>query len=87
MFEWLAAFLEAEIVAWDDIEDYDETYHMPGGDDDYGFDDVDSDLLESLVIVALTGALAFLLYYRNQRQRRQEKSGGDSSSNRVRFKA
>ncbi|KAF2112176.1 hypothetical protein BDV96DRAFT_602624 [Lophiotrema nucula] len=72
--EWLAAFLEAEIAAWDDIEpeDYDETHHMPGGDDDYGLDEIDSDLLESLVIVALTGALAFLLYYRNQRQRRQE---------------
>ncbi|KAF2259543.1 HCP-like protein [Lojkania enalia] len=71
--EWIAAFLEAEIAAWDDLEpdDYDDT-HMSGGESDYGLDDIDSDILESLAIVALTGALAFLLYYRNQRQRRQD---------------
>ncbi|KAF2273482.1 HCP-like protein [Westerdykella ornata] len=69
--EWLNAFLEAEIAGWDDMEpdDYDDP--MPGGDDYYG-DDIDSDVLESMVILALTGALAFLLYYRTQRQRRQE---------------
>jgi SEL1 protein len=69
--EWLAAFLEAEVAGWDDMEpdDYDDP--MPGGDDYYG-DDIDSELLESLVILALTGVLAFLLYYRTQRQRRQE---------------
>jgi SEL1 protein len=39
--------------------------------DDYG-EDIDSDILESLIILALSGALAFLLYYRTQRQRRQE---------------
>jgi SEL1 protein len=33
---------------------------------------VDSDILESLVILGLSGALAFLLYYRAQRQRRLE---------------
>lgn len=33
---------------------------------------MDSDILESLIILALSGALAFLLYYRAQRQRRQE---------------
>jgi SEL1 protein len=40
-------------------------------DDEYA-DDIDSDILESLIILALSGALAFLLYYRAQRQRRQE---------------
>jgi SEL1 protein len=66
--EWLAAFLEAELAGWDDYEadDYDAVV-----DDEYG-DDIDSDILESLVILALSGALAFLLYYRAQRQRRQE---------------
>lgn len=44
---------------------------MPGGDDYYE-DDIDSDVLESLLIVGLTAALGFLLYYRNQRQRAQE---------------
>lgn len=69
--EWLSAFLEAEIAGWDDLEPDDYDDHMPGGDDYYD-DDIDSDILESLIIFALTGALAFLLYYRTQRQRRQE---------------
>ena len=45
---------------------------MPGGDADYPYDDIDSEILESLIILALAGALAFLIYYRQQRQRRQE---------------
>ena len=40
---------------------------MPGGDDDY-YDDIDEGILESLVIVGLAAALAFLVYYRQQRQ-------------------
>jgi SEL1 protein len=66
--EWIAAFLEAELAGWDDYEadDYD-----PVVDDEYA-DDIDSDILESLIILALSGALAFLLYYRAQRQRRLE---------------
>ncbi|KAF2177646.1 HCP-like protein [Zopfia rhizophila CBS 207.26] len=70
--EWLAAFLEAELADWDNLEpdDYDDN-HMPGGDD-YAYDDIDSEILESLIILALTGVLAFLLYYRTQRQRRAE---------------
>ncbi|KAF2638427.1 HCP-like protein [Massarina eburnea CBS 473.64] len=72
--EWLADFLEAEIAGWDnfDADDDWENSPMPGGDADYGYDDIDSEILESLVILALTGALAFLIYYRGQRQRRQE---------------
>lgn len=71
--EWISAFLEAEMAAWDleaEPDDYDA--HMPGGDTDYGYDDIDSEILESLVILALTAALAFLIYYRGQRQRRAE---------------
>jgi SEL1 protein len=45
---------------------------MPGGDADYPYDDIDSEILESLIILALAGVLAFLIYYRQQRQRRQE---------------
>lgn len=73
--QWISAFLEAEIANWEDPEpdDYDEN-HMPGGDSDYGYDDIDSEILESLVILSLAAALAFLLYYRNQRQRRQEEA-------------
>lgn len=69
--EWLSAFLEAELAGWDDYEPDDYEDHIDGGDGYYA-DDIDSDILESLVILALSGALAFLLYYRAQRQRRQE---------------
>ena len=66
----MAAFLEAEIAEWADLEPDDYDDHVAG--DDYTYDDIDSDILESLVILALTGVLAFLLYYRTQRQRRAE---------------
>ncbi|OCL07737.1 HCP-like protein [Glonium stellatum] len=76
--EWIHAFLEADAAAWENMEvdDYDGTHtghdgHMPGGDDDY-YEDIDSDILESLIILSLTAALAFLVYYRAQRQRRAE---------------
>lgn len=39
---------------------------MPGGDEFY--DIIDEGLLESLIIVGLAAALAFLVYYRQQRQ-------------------
>lgn len=39
---------------------------MPGGDDFY--DIIDDGILESLIIIVLAGALAFLVYYRQQRQ-------------------
>lgn len=58
------------MAAWDlaaEPDDYDAT--MPGGDADYGYDNIDSEILESLVILALTAALAFLIYYRGRRQR------------------
>ena len=59
-----------------EVDDYDGTHtghdgHIPGADDDY-YEDIDSDILESLIILSLTAALAFLVYYRAQRQRRAE---------------
>ncbi|RMZ67513.1 HRD3-involved in degradation of Hmg2p [Pyrenophora seminiperda CCB06] len=73
-FEWVNAFLEAELAVWDDYEpdDYDDAARGDYYGDGYHGDDIDSDILESLIILALSGALAFLLYYRTQRQRRQE---------------
>ncbi|EFQ86819.1 hypothetical protein CFE70_010314 [Pyrenophora teres f. teres 0-1] len=71
-FEWVNAFLEAELAVWDDYEPEDYDDHGDYYGDGYHGDDIDSDILESLVILALSGALAFLLYYRTQRQRRQE---------------
>lgn len=45
---------------------------MPGGDDYY--DEIDEGTLETLVIVALAGALAFLVYYRQQRQQNHRRA-------------
>lgn len=69
--EWINDFLDAEFLNAEglDPDEYDDS-PMPGGDEDY--DDLDSEILESLVILALTGVLAFLIYYRAQRQRREE---------------
>ncbi|KAF2808184.1 HCP-like protein [Mytilinidion resinicola] len=72
--EFINNFLEADATAWDTMErdDYDASHDpMPGGDDDY-YEDIESDLIESAIILALTAALAFLVYYRAQRQRRAE---------------
>ncbi|KAK3167982.1 hypothetical protein OEA41_004428 [Lepraria neglecta] len=67
--EWISNFLEEPHPyyhgAEDDI-DYDEP-GMPGGDDDY-YDDLDESILESLIIVGIAAAIAFLVYYRQQRQ-------------------
>lgn len=35
------------------------------------YDDLDSGIIESLIIIALAGVLAFLVYYRQQRQQRE----------------
>jgi SEL1 protein len=74
--EWLHQILEAELAGWDDDlepDDYDESNSpMPGGDADYPYDDIDSEILESLLILALAGLFAFLIYYRQQRARRLE---------------
>jgi SEL1 protein len=73
--EWLYAFLEAELARWDDLEgedyDYDDT--MLGEGEGFLLDEItDSALLESAIILGLTGVLAFLLWYRTYRQRQQE---------------
>jgi SEL1 protein len=85
--EWLAAFLEAELGALDDaeIDDYEANEQMPGGDGPYYEDDIDSEVLESLVILGLAGVLAFLLYYRNRQrraeeERRQQGQGGQQQA-------
>ena len=57
---------------------------MPGGDDFYQ-DELDADLLETLAIVALAGALAFLVYYRQLRQQihqrqNEQRNQGDAAA-------
>jgi len=66
--EWIANFLEADAAQYQDFEpdDWVDTHdHMPG--DEY-YDDIDEGIIESLVILALAGTLAFLVWYRQQRQ-------------------
>lgn len=45
---------------------------MPGGDDYY--DEIDAGILETLTILALAGALAFLVYYRQLRQQNHRRT-------------
>ena len=55
----------------DPLPDHD----LPGSDDDY-YDELDESLAESLIIVGLAAALAFLVYYRQQRQMRPGQGQG-----------
>jgi SEL1 protein len=45
---------------------------MPGGDDYY--DEIDEGIVESLIIIGLAGALAFLVYYRQLRQQNHRRA-------------
>ncbi|KAL9581549.1 MAG: hypothetical protein Q9212_003835 [Teloschistes hypoglaucus] len=62
--EWINNFLE-DSQPFHQSDDDDLT-PMPGGDD--WVDDIDDSVIESLIILSLAGALAFLVYYRQQRQ-------------------
>ncbi|KAK4996446.1 ERAD-associated protein [Elasticomyces elasticus] len=76
--EWLTNFLEADAAYYAD-HDYEpddwDTHSsdpMPGGDGEYFDDDIDDDIIETLIIVGLAATLAFLVYYRH-RQREQQR--------------
>ena len=45
---------------------------MPGGDDFY--DDIEESIVESVIILGLAGALAFLVWYRQQRQQNHHRA-------------
>lgn len=70
--EWISNFLEEPHPYYhsrdsdDDLAEPLATDSMPGNDAYY--DEIDDSVTESLIIIALAGALAFLLYYRQQRQ-------------------
>ncbi|KAL8924343.1 MAG: hypothetical protein Q9208_004125 [Pyrenodesmia sp. 3 TL-2023] len=68
--EWISNFLEDHHPYYNNGEDDDfvdpSSDPMPGGDD--YIDDIDESIIESLIILGLAGALAFLVYYRQQRQ-------------------
>ncbi|CAO1605726.1 ERAD-associated protein [Xanthoria calcicola] len=63
--EWLSNFLEDPHPYYHGAEDDD--FPDPSPENDY-MDDIDESIVESLVILGLAGALAFLVYYRQQRQ-------------------
>ena len=63
--EWLSNFLEDPHPYYHGAED--EDFPEPSPDNDY-MDEIDESIIESLVILGLAGALAFLVYYRQQRQ-------------------
>ena len=72
--EWIANFLESSDVYLDAFEpdDYDAAdEHTPGGD--WGYDEFDEGILDSLVILGLAATLAFLVIYRQQRQIRNRR--------------
>lgn len=66
--EWINNFLEDPHPYYHSDEDdlVDPSDPMPGGDD--WVDEIDESIIESLIILGLAGALAFLVYYRQQRQ-------------------
>ena len=69
--QWFAKFLEndRELHRQTELDDDLESRYndpMPGGDEYY--DEIDEGTMESLIILALAGVLAFLVYYRQQRQ-------------------
>lgn len=67
--EWLSTFLEDQHSYYHSSDsshqdDLPSSAEIPSD----GLDDIDEGIIESLIIIALAGALAFLIYYRNQRQ-------------------
>ncbi|KAL8825199.1 MAG: hypothetical protein Q9170_007885 [Blastenia crenularia] len=68
--EWMSDFLADHHPYYNNPDDDDfidpSSDPMPGGDD--WIDDIDESIIESLIILGLAGALAFLVYYRQQRQ-------------------
>ncbi|KAK0656602.1 hypothetical protein B0T16DRAFT_441513 [Cercophora newfieldiana] len=65
--EWITNFMQDDMMYYED-EGYDPLYDddMPGGDGILG--EIDDGIFESVVIIGLVTALAFLVFYRQQRQ-------------------
>ena len=85
--EWISNFLEDDHPHYhsaDGDEGPPDSMNdaMPDGDDYY--DEIDEGIIESLIIVGLAAALAFLVYYRQQRQtnhrRAVEQRGGEANA-------
>lgn len=81
MAEWIHAFLEADAQAQEEREgrenagfedDLAGTFEDMPGEDPY--DDIDDGTLESLVIITLAFALAWLVWYRQMRQQERRRA-------------
>jgi len=53
---------------------------MPGGDDFY-YDDLDAEIIETMVMIGLAGLLAFLVYYRRQRELNRQRNLRNQEAN------
>ena len=87
--EWITNFLDADGAwggygddGANDDPDYHDSYESGEWDaahpDNFAdiddlYDDLDSGIIDSLIIIGLAGALAFLVYYRQQRQQRERR--------------
>lgn len=93
--DWLANFLEDEHPYYhrDDDDDRggpqirhagDEAYAWDDGTgiagEEYYMDDIDGPVLETLVIFALAGALAWLIYFRQARQQEAQRQQGHAGA-------
>jgi SEL1 protein len=75
--EWINNFVQDDVEYYDEVDAFDDLYDengMPGGDPL----DFDDGVMESVVILGLAAALAFLVMYRQHRQqaarRREEET-------------
>ena len=85
--EWISKFLDDDHPYYhsddpaDDLSDPSSStlVHdpMPGGDDYY--DEIDEGIVESLIIIGLAGALALLVYYRQQRQQNHRRAVAEAA--------
>lgn len=83
--EWISNFLQDDQPYYHDLEEEDEIMepsheHIHGGEDIYG-DLVEDGIIESLIIVGLAAALAFLVYYRQQRQLNNNNNNNNHNNN------
>ncbi|ODA76125.1 hypothetical protein RJ55_08408 [Drechmeria coniospora] len=68
--EWIANFLDNDNLYYDDEEYQEKSFDSTIGDGEEGFDD-DGGLLESFLIIGITMALVFLLWWRQRMQQAQ----------------
>ncbi|KAA8910775.1 hypothetical protein FN846DRAFT_508504 [Sphaerosporella brunnea] len=77
---WYEAATEADLHVLQDDEEMDGSQqHLPG--DEYYDEGFDEDVAESIIILALAGAVAVLVYYRQWRQQQQARRRAEERLN------